>query len=60
MSTVQDALTRVRMAFDRTDTLIADERHYLAGGRLTLADLALASAAAPLLLPPLRAGLSHL
>ena len=50
-ATAQDALARVRAAFDRTDRLVADGRRYLAGGRLTMADLALASAAAPMLLP---------
>jgi glutathione S-transferase len=50
-ATARDALARVRTAFDRTDRLVADGRRYLAGGRLTMADLALASAAAPMLLP---------
>jgi glutathione S-transferase len=48
---VSDSLARVRMEFDRIDARIADGRRYLAGDRLTLADLALATAAAPLLLP---------
>lgn len=48
---VADALTRVRITFDRTDERIADGRPYLAGDRLTLSDLSLVSAAAPLLLP---------
>ena len=48
---VADALTRVRMAFDRTDARVSDGRPYLAGDTLTLGDFALASATAPLLLP---------
>jgi glutathione S-transferase len=47
-----EALARIRATFDKTDALIADGRRYLAGDRLTLADLSLASASAPLLLPP--------
>lgn len=47
-----DALGRIRATFDKTDALIADGRLYLAGDRLTLADIGLASASAPLLLPP--------
>ncbi len=39
------------MIFDKTDARIRDGRSYLAGDRLTLGDLALAAAAAPLLLP---------
>jgi glutathione S-transferase len=46
-----DALARVRMAFDKTDARTADGRSYLVGDGLTLGDLALATAAAPLLLP---------
>ncbi|MGE5723062.1 MAG: hypothetical protein ACM3YM_11445 [Sphingomonadales bacterium] len=48
---VGNALARVRIAFDRTDERLADGRPYLAGDRLTLSDLSLISAAAPLLLP---------
>ncbi len=47
----KDALTRTRMIFDKTDARIKDGRRYLAGDRVTLGDLALAAAAAPLLLP---------
>ncbi len=47
----KDALVRIRMIFDKTDVRIRDGRPYLAGDRLTLGDLALAAAAAPLLLP---------
>lgn len=46
-----DALIRIRQMFDITDARIADGRRYLTGDRLSLGDLALASATAPLLLP---------
>ena len=45
------ALAQIRAVFAETDARIADGRPYLCGERLTLGDLALASAAAPLLLP---------
>ena len=45
------ALARIRTIFAETDARVADGRPYLCGDRLTLGDLALASAAAPLLLP---------
>jgi glutathione S-transferase len=48
---VDAAVARIRRIFEATDAKVADGREYLAGGRLTLADLALASAAAPMLLP---------
>ena len=41
----------IRTFFAKTDARIADGRPYLCGDRLTLGDLALASAAAPLLQP---------
>lgn len=47
----ESALAEIRTIFAQTDTRIADGRSYLCGDRLTLGDLALASAAAPLLLP---------
>jgi glutathione S-transferase len=47
----KDALVRIRMIFDKTDARVKDGRPYLAGDRLTLGDLSLAAAAAPLLLP---------
>jgi glutathione S-transferase len=47
----QDALTRIRTIFGRTDRRLADGRHYLVGDTLALSDLSLAAAAAPLLLP---------
>jgi len=47
----KDALTRIRLIFDRTDLRIRDNRQYLAGDRVTLGDFSLAAAAAPLLLP---------
>lgn len=45
------AIARIRATFEQTDERVADGRRYLAGDRLTLGDLALASASAPLLLP---------
>jgi glutathione S-transferase len=48
---VADALTETRALFAETDKRLADGRQYLVGDRLTLSDLALATAAAPLLLP---------
>jgi glutathione S-transferase len=47
----QDALTRIRMIFQKTDARLAGGRGYLAGDALTLSDLSLAAAAAPLLIP---------
>lgn len=47
-----DALEQLRAAFAKTDERVADGRPFLCGDRLTLGDLALASAAAPLLSPP--------
>ena len=46
-----EAFTRIRATFEKTDARVADGRPFLCGDRLTLGDLALASAAAPLLLP---------
>jgi glutathione S-transferase len=46
-----DALARIRMTFERTDARLADGRPYMTGDALTLSDLSLATAAAPLLLP---------
>lgn len=45
------ALVRIRGLFDWTAALVDDGRPVLVGDRLTLADLALASASAPLLQP---------
>jgi glutathione S-transferase len=45
------AQARIRRIFDATDKRIADGRAYLCGDRLTLGDIALAAASAPLLLP---------
>jgi glutathione S-transferase len=45
------ALVRIRSGFDYIDNLVADGRRYTAGERLTLSDLALATAVAPVLLP---------
>ena len=47
----QDALAHIRMIVKKTDARLSDGRRYLAGGALTLSDLSLAAAAAPLLLP---------
>jgi glutathione S-transferase len=46
-----DALTRIRTTFDRTDLRLGDGRPFLTGDEVTLGDYALATAAAPLLLP---------
>jgi glutathione S-transferase len=46
-----DALAQIRMIFDKIDARIRDERRFLQGDRLTLGDLALAAAAAPVTLP---------
>lgn len=45
------AEVRIRATFDATDKRIADGRTYLAGDRLTIGDIALCGAFAPLLLP---------
>lgn len=45
------ALADIRSGFAAIDARLADGRDYLVGGRLTLADIAVATAAAPLLLP---------
>ena len=45
------ALERIRAMFVKTDERVADGRRFLCGDRLTFGDLALASAAAPLLQP---------
>lgn len=47
----ENAATGIRRVFDDTDRRIGDSRRYLCGDRLTLGDIALAAAAAPLLLP---------
>jgi len=49
---VAQALTTTRAIFAETDKLIADGRQYLVGSQLSLADIALATAAGPLILPP--------
>jgi glutathione S-transferase len=46
-----DVVLRLRIAFDETDRLIADGRRFITGERPTLADIGLAGAVAPLLLP---------
>lgn len=48
----EQAFSRIRTIFDQTGARLADGRRYLAGDRLTLADIGLAGASAPLLLPP--------
>lgn len=45
------AEARIRATFDATDQRIADGRRYLDGERLTIADIAMCAAFAPLLLP---------
>ncbi|WP_313537283.1 glutathione S-transferase C-terminal domain-containing protein [Sphingomonas sp.] len=45
------AAKTILASFDATDARIADGRRFLAGDRLTLGDIALCGAAAPLLLP---------
>lgn len=44
------SLDTVRKAFDATDTRLADGRQFLYGDRLTIADLAFAASAAPMVL----------
>ena len=44
------SLDTVRKAFDSTDSRLADGRQYLYGDRLTIADLAFAASAAPMVL----------
>jgi glutathione S-transferase len=46
-----DALAQIRATFDKIDARISDGRPLLQGDRLTLGDLALAAAAAPVTLP---------
>jgi glutathione S-transferase len=46
-----DALTRTRILFDEADHRVCGGASYLVGEALTLSDIALAIAAAPLLLP---------
>ena len=46
-----DALTQIRATFDKIDARISDGRPLLQGDRLTLGDVALAAAAAPVTLP---------
>ncbi|MEJ0096253.1 MAG: glutathione S-transferase C-terminal domain-containing protein [Methylocella sp.] len=47
----QKALDQLRAVFNETDVRLADGRNFLVGEALTLADLRLATAAAPLVLP---------
>jgi glutathione S-transferase len=49
---VAQALTKVRAIFAETDKRIADGRQYLVGDQLTIGDIALATGAGPLILPP--------
>lgn len=46
----QKALDKVTAGFDRCDEILSDGRQYLAGDRLTLADLAFVTSAAPMVL----------
>lgn len=54
--TAASGLADARAGFDRIDALLADGRSYLAGGRLTIADLAFATSGAPMVLPSGYAG----
>lgn len=47
----EEAIARIRRTFEATDRRIADGRPYLCGDKVTLGDIALAAASAPLLLP---------
>ena len=47
-----DALTQIRAAMDRSDRLLSDQRTFLHGDLMTLADLALSAALAPMLAMP--------
>jgi glutathione S-transferase len=47
----EDALAQIRAIFDKTDARIRDGRRFVQGDRMTLGDLALAAAAAPVTLP---------
>lgn len=46
-----DALTQIRLIFDETDARVRDGRPFLLGERITLGDIALAAAAAPVTVP---------
>ncbi|MBB3302863.1 glutathione S-transferase [Rhizobium sp. BK077] len=48
---IDDALIRIRIVLEQTDGRLSDGRSYISGELLTVADVALASALAPLLLP---------
>jgi glutathione S-transferase len=48
---IDDCRTRIEAILDRVDRRLADHR-YMVGDRLTLADIGMASASAPILLPP--------
>jgi glutathione S-transferase len=50
-SRIADVKLRIESLLDWTDSRLADGRQYLHGGRVTLADLALMSAMAPILVP---------
>ena len=49
--TAETSLAVIRAVFAECDALLADGRTYLTGDRLTLADIAMATGAAPVLLP---------
>ncbi|NIZ13876.1 glutathione binding-like protein [Phaeobacter sp. HF9A] len=49
-SVADQALQQIYVGFDRFDARLADGRSYLAGDRLTFADLALAASLAPMIL----------
>ncbi|WP_108260526.1 glutathione S-transferase family protein [Mangrovicoccus ximenensis] len=49
-SVADASLAEIEAGFDALDALLADGREYLAGGRLTFADLAVAASLAPMVL----------
>jgi glutathione S-transferase len=49
--TAADSLQQIHTVFDATDARVADGRRFLQGDRITLGDVALAAAAAPVTLP---------
>jgi glutathione S-transferase len=47
----RDCLDEIQVLFEETDRRLADDRPYLVGDRLSLSDIALVTAAGPVLLP---------
>lgn len=50
-SSPEERLDEIKKVFNQVDRILSDGRRYLAGEKLTLADIAFASVAAPLVLP---------